>query len=127
MIAPKQITLRETVKMADDRDSQRVFSTDPDGQTRITDRPSVDQEVSRPLQDMDFSTHILSLNAMALLHLGDVDGIAQEERDIEAAAHIIDTLAMLKAKTVNNLNASEEKLLDTLLYELKVKYLQVRG
>tara|TARA_B100001093_G_C26528097_1_gene884772 strand:+ start:88 stop:318 length:231 start_codon:yes stop_codon:yes gene_type:complete len=76
---------------------------------------------------MDFSTHILSLNAMALLHLGDVDGIAEDERDVGAAAHIIDTLKMLKEKTANNLNASEEKLLDTLLYELKVKYLHVRG
>ena len=112
--------------MTDERDHQRVFATGPDGQTRITDRPSVDHDARRPLQDMDFSTHILSLNAMALLHLGDVDGISEDARDIDAAAHIIDTLKMLKAKTSNNLNSSEEKLLDTLLYDLKVKYLQAR-
>ena len=111
-----------------DQDDPRIFKTGPDGKTRIEDSPSAaPRGESRPMQDMAFSTHILSLNAMALMHLGEVDGVPETERDLEAAQHIIDTLEMLKRKTSGNLNAQETKLLDSAVYDLKVKYLKARS
>ena len=105
----------------------RIFKTSPDGQTRIEDRPDSGDVRPGTLQDMSFSTHILSLNAMALMHLGEVDGVPFDERDLDAAQHIIDTLKMLQEKTEGNLTDHEAHLLKTLIYDLHVKFLKARG
>ena len=111
----------------DNHPTDRIFQTDPDGRTRIEDRPSASGALNDGLQDMNFSTHILSLNAMALMHLGDVEGVPVDHRDREAAQHIIDTLKMLQAKTAGNLTEHEEQLLKTLLYDLHVKYVKANA
>ena len=107
-------------------DTKRVFHTGPDGKTRIEDvKPDgPNNEQTPPLQDMSFATHILSLNAMALMHLGEVDGMSAEERDVSAARHVVDTLVMLEDKTQGNLTADETSLLTAVIYDLRVKCLQ---
>ena len=72
---------------------------------------------------MSFATHILSLNAMALMHLGEVDGMSESERDISAARHVVDTLVMLEDKTRGNLTPDESGLLTAVIYDLRVKCL----
>jgi len=110
----------------DDPDS-RVFRTGPDGTTRVEGQSasgvtgSVTREV---LQEMTFSTHVLSLNAMALMNLGAMAGVPPAERDLHAVRHIIDTLAMLRVKTQGNLSVEEESLMDSLLKELRLAYVQ---
>ena len=74
------------------------------------------------MQAMTFSTHILSLNAMALMVFGELG--EGEEIDLDAARHVIDTLAVLKAKTQGNLTDDEVKLLDEVLHSLRVKFIQ---
>ena len=103
-----------------------IFTTDPEGRTRIEDRPSQDAPGPHVIQDMSFSTHILSLNAMALMHLGEVDGVPEIDRDLSAAEHLIDTLKMLTQKTTGNLTPQEKQLLDTLMYDLQVKFLKAQ-
>ena len=103
----------------------KIFRAGPDGQTTVETDPSDAQPTSaRPIDAMSFSTHILSLNMTALMHLGAVPGVSDEDQDPEAARHIVDTLAMLAEKTVGNLNEEERKLLNTLVYELKLKIVQ---
>jgi hypothetical protein len=70
---------------------------------------------------MSFSTHILSLNMTALMHLGAVEGVDVQDRDPAAARHLVETLAMLREKTLGNLTEEESKLLTALLYDLKLK------
>ena len=103
---------------------QRVFHAGPDGETRVEEQNSSDQDARSPLQDMSFSTHVFSLNAMALMHLGEMDGMPESEQDVEAARHVIDTLTMLQQKTTGNLTDQEEKLLSTVLYDLQLKCVQ---
>jgi len=75
---------------------------------------------------MSFSTHILSLNAAALHHLGLLErGEGEERRDLEASRHIIDTLSMLEEKTQGNLNAEESRLLRVFLKDLKLRYVKL--
>lgn len=108
--------------MADHEDRPgRVVDTGPAGD----DGP--DALKSRTLQAMTFSTHVVSLNAMALMHMGEMDGLAGAERDLDAAQHVIDTLVMLKLKTQGNLTLEEDKLLDSALYDLRMKFLRHRG
>ncbi|MBK6685578.1 MAG: DUF1844 domain-containing protein [Deltaproteobacteria bacterium] len=45
--------------------------------------------------------------------------------DLGAAAQYIDILRMLKEKTQDNLDTEETRLLDTLLYDLQMRYLEV--
>ena len=48
--------------------------------------------------------------------------------DLAAAKHVIDILGILKSKTLNNLEQAEERLLEAVLYDLRLKYVElVRG
>jgi len=85
--------------------------------------PSPDEPVS-------FSTFVLGLSTQALLHLGDIESpvSGQVERDLGAARHVIDILGILQAKTTNNLEQAEERLLEAVLYDLRMRYVElVRG
>jgi len=74
-----------------------------------------------------FSTFVLSLNTAALVHLGELpDPITnKKEVNLTLAKQTIDTLEMLRVKTQGNLTPDEEKLLQTILYELKLKFLKL--
>ena len=48
------------------------------------------------------------------------------EPNILAAAQMIEIIAMLKEKTAGNLSQPEAKLLDDLLYELRMRFLQAQ-
>ena len=74
-----------------------------------------------------FSTFILSLNTAALIHLGELpDPVTQKKKvNLLLAKQTINTLEMLKEKTKGNLTIDEEKLLDTILYELKLKFIKI--
>ncbi|WP_038057692.1 DUF1844 domain-containing protein [Thermodesulfobacterium hydrogeniphilum] len=74
-----------------------------------------------------FSTFILSLNTAALVHLGELpDPITNKKQvNLTLAKQTIDTLEMLREKTKGNLTLDEEKLLQTIIYELKLKFLKL--
>lgn len=76
---------------------------------------------------INFSTFILSLNTAALVHLGEIpDPITQKKQiNLLLAKQTIDTLEMLKEKTKGNLSLEEEKLLESILFELKLKYVKL--
>jgi hypothetical protein len=77
--------------------------------------------------DLTFSGFVLSLATTAAVHFGDIPDPAtggRGEADLEAAARIIELLTMLQEKTKGNLIEQEEKLLDDLLYELRLRYVQ---
>jgi hypothetical protein len=84
---------------------------------------------SGPLPEVSFSTFMLSLSSSALVHLGEIpDPMAQGmETDLLMAKQIIDTLGMLQEKTKGNLDAEEERLVKTLLYDLRLRYVQKCG
>jgi hypothetical protein len=80
------------------------------------------------LHAVDFSTHILSLASSALISLGKMPAPGGEEIevDLEAAKHLIDVIGMLEVKTKGNLDDGEEKLLQSLLYDLRVAYVDAQ-
>jgi len=80
------------------------------------------------LGPVDFSTHILSLASSALIALGKMpapDG-QPHPLDVETARHLIDVLGMLEQKTKNNLDEAESKLLASLIYDLRVAYVDAQ-
>jgi hypothetical protein len=82
---------------------------------------------SEELPAIDFATFVLSLSHSALVHLGDAPdpsgGPAQ--RDVAMAKQTIDLLAVLQEKTEGNLTGEEERLLDQVLYDLRMRYVEV--
>lgn len=75
---------------------------------------------------MDFSGFILSLNASALIHLGEIPDPVSMDRsvNIAAAKHTIDILELLSEKTNGNLTHDEQKLIDDVVYNLRLKYVK---
>jgi hypothetical protein len=80
------------------------------------------------LGPVDFSTHILSLASTALIALGKMpapDG-QPHPLDLETARHLIDVLGMLEQKTKGNLDEPESKLLASLIYDLRVAFVDAQ-
>lgn len=91
------------------------------------DRAAAQFDVDQPVS---FSTFVISLSTQALLHLGEIEDPAtgRSQADLGAAQHVIDILGILKDKTRGNLEQPEERLLDAVLYDLRLKYVElVRG
>jgi hypothetical protein len=75
-----------------------------------------------------FVGFVLSLAHTAAFHFGDVpDPVTGESStaNLAAAQQIIDILALLEQKTRGNLTAEERQLLEQLLYELRMRYVEV--
>jgi hypothetical protein len=91
------------------------------------DSKSAPKAPSPPLPKVDFSTLVLSLGTTALYQLGLVANPESGESmapDPLAAQQTIDTLEMLRDKSRGNLSEDEGKLLDSLLYELRMRFVQ---
>lgn len=78
---------------------------------------------------IDFATFVLSLGTTALYQLGEIgDPEAGAEKRVEPnlpiAKQTIDTLEMLIEKTRGNLTNTESKLLESILYELHLKFVE---
>lgn len=88
----------------------------------------IEEHQKQALPPIDFSTFVLSLASSAMVQLGEVSGPDGEKRkaDCSAARQTIDILGIIEEKTKNNLTESEEKLLKSLLYDLRIKIVDVR-
>lgn len=77
------------------------------------------------LPEITFSSFILSLSSSALFHFGEIpDPVTnKKEKNIELAKQTIDILGLLEKKTVNNLEKDEAVLLENLLYDLRMRYI----
>ncbi len=68
----------------------------------------------------------MGLSTQALMHLGEIpDPEAPHGPDLPAAKQMIDLLGILREKTTGNLEAAEEQLLSSMLYDLRMRYVEV--
>ena len=82
-----------------------------------------------PEQGLTFTGFILSLATSAAVHFGDIADPgtgAAGEPNLEGAAQMIEIIAMLQEKTRGNLLDLEAKLVDDLLYELRLRFVQAQ-
>jgi hypothetical protein len=78
---------------------------------------------------ISFSGFILSLATTAAVHFGDIADPATGEPgepNLLAARQMIDIIAMLQDYTRGNLSEPETKLLDDLIYELRMRFVQAQ-
>jgi len=110
-----------------DRRASHEEATQPDA---AGGAPAVDDAVGTgvgTLPPVDFHTFVLSLGSSALLHLGELEHpeAGAPQQDLAMAKHTIDLLAMLQEKTKGNLTPPEEKLMESLLFDLRLRYVEV--
>ena len=78
-----------------------------------------------PMQ-LDFSTLVFSLATGALIHMGLAPDPASRkvQKNLELAKQNIEILSILKDKTKGNLTAEEDKLLENLLAETRLRFVE---
>ncbi len=79
--------------------------------------------------DLTFTGFVISLATTAAVHFGDIPDPSTgqpSEPDLPSAARVIELLAMLQDKTKGNLLDQEAKLIDDLLYELRLRFVQAQ-
>ena len=129
-------------------DDRRRFS--PEGESR-PDSPEREEQAAQPTSEsapagetsgrtqstgrrpdeapveITFAGFVMGLSTEALVHLGEIPDPAtgQGRRDLVAAQQLIDLLGVLKEKTRGNLDEDEAKLLDSILYDLRIRYVEI--
>ena len=83
----------------------------------------------RALPEVTFTNLVMSLNTSALFLLGEISEprTGKRNKDLVLAKHSIDTLNMLQEKTKGNLTEDEGKMLQNILYDLKIRYVKISG
>jgi len=83
---------------------------------------------SAPQPGINFSSFILSLGSSALFHFGEIpDPVSgAQQRNLDLARQSIDILVILRDKTTGNLSEDESRLLESLLHDLQMRYVQER-
>lgn len=75
-----------------------------------------------------FASLVVSLATSAAVHFGDVSDPATGEMsspNLEGAQQMIDILGILQEKTRGNLTHEESAILENVLYELRLRYVDV--
>jgi Domain of unknown function (DUF1844) len=82
--------------------------------------------IEESLPEIKFSTFMISLSTQALMHLGEIPNpmSGKSETDVPVAKQMIDILGMLQEKTRGNLDAAEQKLMEDILFDLRMKYVE---
>jgi len=139
---------REEIRVVD----RRLFA--PDGTRRTPDAPSEDPAPPPPSpsgpgrvatadasrsataaptrEEQAASAHFVglvrNLAATAAANLGEMPNpfTGQVEMDLDGARQVIDLLQALQIKTRGNLTADESRLLDSLLYDLKIAVVKLQ-
>jgi hypothetical protein len=94
--------------------------------------PSTKPETNKPkakppASGLTFSMFVQSLAQQALMQMGLMPWPhGQRELALEQARDTIDILELLKAKTEGNLDAEEQQLMDAIVGELKMSFVEVQ-
>jgi len=81
-------------------------------------------ENARPEMKMTFPIFISSLGMQTLAALGEMENpiTKKKEMDLEQAKYMIDIIEILQEKTKNNLSSEESQMMEGLLYQLRMLY-----
>jgi len=104
-------------------EKETVAEKSPEKKPEVEPQEAANAEI--PNFEADFATFIYSLNTQALLFLGKIPNPISKkyEKDVGTAKYLIDTIDMLSKKTKGNLDENEAKLIENVLYDLRMAYI----
>jgi len=79
---------------------------------------------------LSFTAFVISLASSAAIHFGDLaDPVSGQrgEPNLDGAAQMIEILGLLEQKTKGNLTAEERQVLESVLYELRLRFVEASG
>ena len=79
---------------------------------------------------LSFTAFVLSLASTAAIHFGDLPDPVSGERsklNLEGASQMIEILTLLEEKTRGNLTAEERQVLEQILYELRMRFVEAKA
>jgi Domain of unknown function (DUF1844) len=82
------------------------------------------------MSDLSFTAFVLSLASTAAVHFGDLpDPVSGKplEPNLDGASQMIEILGLLDQKTRGNLTAEERQVLEQVLYELRMRFVEARN
>jgi Domain of unknown function (DUF1844) len=104
-------------------------STPPQAASTAAEEPAEPEEEELPDADnpAGFANFVMSIASNAASSLGMMEHPVTHKRevDLELAKHWIDILGMLERKTKGNLAPQEEKILESLLADLRMQYVSL--
>lgn len=79
---------------------------------------------SKSEAEPEFNVFITSLGMQAMIFMGEMPNPVTNETKVELdrARYLIETITMIGNKTKGNLTPEEQKLMDDILYGLRLKY-----
>jgi hypothetical protein len=79
-----------------------------------------------PLPEITFTNLVLSISTSALIQLGEIeDPISKKaSKNLPLAKQTIDLIGMLKDRTKGNVSQDEEKMMEHILYDLRIRYVK---
>ena len=86
--------------------------------------------MTEPQAQLSFTAFVLSLASTAAIHFGDLpDPVSgeQTELNLDGAAQMLEILALMEQKTRGNLSAEEREVLNQVLYELRLRFVEATG
>jgi hypothetical protein len=107
-------------------ESKESASDSASGSGENRGQSSTDARTHEALPEINFSTFVISLSTQALMHLGEIPNplSGKSETDIAVAKQMIDILGMLREKTRSNLDQNEDRLMEDILFDLRMKYVE---
>jgi hypothetical protein len=81
-------------------------------------------------QALSFTAFVLSLASTAAIHFGDLpDPVSGQTSppNLDGASQMIEILGLLEQKTRGNLTAEERQVLEQVLYELRMRFVEAMG
>jgi hypothetical protein len=83
---------------------------------------------SKSLPKVDFTTLLLSISSAAFMGLGIAPGSGETELkvDLDLARQNIDLLELMQEKTRGNRTPDEDRLLEQLLFETRLRYVEAQ-
>ena len=83
----------------------------------------------QPSEPLSFMAFVLSLASTAAIHFGDIPDPntgQPSSPDLDGARQMIDILALLEEKTRGNLSAEERQVVEQVLYELRLRFVEAK-
>jgi hypothetical protein len=129
----KGFTVQDRRRFSETGDSREDAGSSTDAvdsvETKVAEdsqSPGKADEQQGQLPEINFSTFVISLSTQALMHLGEIANplTGKIEPDRLVAKQMIDIIGMLREKTRGNLNSGEDRLIEDILFDLRMKYVE---
>jgi hypothetical protein len=93
---------------------------------KVSETQEKSEQENQEMPPVDFNLFVSSLGMQALMALGELENpiTNKRQKELPQAKYLIDTMAMIQEKTKGNLNEQESDMIEQMLYQLRMKFVE---